>query len=372
LGKPYRTHLYVPYVLDTYLGRTSLEKLLLAESKRLWRERHPEPGATPFRGDHSAIDLRLTFGAVTRGEDPDAFSYGHSLLVSDEPIEQYGRKKVMKCLVLDSMLCNGYGDWLWGLQSMAVGGWASPPAEFVQVRGDGSLYVWQSLTDPEIQRRYIRERLGRLNAEDDERAKTNACGYFPGLALRLYVRGNERLLQRLKDRGLSGPELRTTFLKERQRLLNSSLILAHEGRHVLDMSEKPGGYSGAELEFRAKCSEVVFAPDPLLQMGVGNIFCANIGQPGSGHGLANARVMRGLLAWMQAHAREIPALDPSRPLLLQFDRLTDAQMRDAFRSMDPWAKNQEAGRIRVTGGVVRQWKSPCGLRSAGVRASLHS
>jgi hypothetical protein len=76
----------------------------------------------------------------------------------------------------------------------------------------------------------------------------------------------------------------------------------------------------------------------LLQLGVGNIFSANIGQRGSAHGMANALVMKCLLAWLEAHAPELPALDPSRPLLPQFDRLTDDQMRAAFRSMDPWAK----------------------------------
>ena len=75
-----------------------------------------------------------------------------------------------------------------------------------------------------------------------------------------------------------------------------------------------------------------------MVLGVGSNFSPNIGPAGSGHGLANARVMKGLLAWMQAHAREIPALDPSRPLLPQFDCLTDEQMREAFCSTDPWAK----------------------------------
>ena len=51
----------------------------------------------------------------------------------------------------------------------------------------------------------------------------------------------------------------------------------------------------------------------------------------------SVRVMNGLVAWMQAHAQEIPAIDTSRPLLPQFDRLTNEQIRDAHRSMDPWA-----------------------------------
>jgi hypothetical protein len=218
-----------------------------------------------------------------------------------------------------------------------VGGWASPPAEFVQIRSDRPLYVWQSLTEPEIYRREIQAKLELRNAEDRERAKTNTCGYFPGLALRLYVRGNERLLQRLKDQGLQGSELRLAFVGEWQRLIEPALILAHEGRHVLDLTERPTGYSGADVEFRAKCSEVAFAPDPLLVLGFGHIFCSNIGQRDNGHGMANARIMEGLAAWMRVHAQEIAGLDHSRPSLPQFDCLTDEQMRAAFRSMDPWA-----------------------------------
>jgi hypothetical protein len=143
-------------------------------------------------------------------------------------------------------------------------------------------------------------------------------------------------LKRLKDQGLTGGELRTAFLRERDQLVFPAMILAHEGRHVFDLTEKPGGYSGAELEFRAKCSEIEFAPDPLLAVGAGNIFSANIGKADNGHGAANTRIMKGLDKWMKAHASEITNLDTSRPLLPQFDRLNDEQMRAAFRSMDPW------------------------------------
>jgi hypothetical protein len=36
---------------------------------------------------------------------------------------------------------------------------------------------------------------------------------------------------------------------------------------------------------------------------------------------------------MKAHAK----LDPNRPVLPQLDTLTDEQLREAARSMDPWA-----------------------------------
>jgi hypothetical protein len=193
------------------------------------------------------------------------------------------------------------------------------------------------MTDPELHRLAM-EITERLTAEDNKCPNLDSCGYFPGLAARLSVRSNDRIHERLKAQGLSGLELRTAFLQERDRLVNAGNLVAHEGRHALDMSEKTGDYTSAELEFRAKCSQVIFSSDPLLILGLGNIFSPEINPQGSGHGLADARIMKNLLSWMKSHAKEIPALDPSRPMLSQFDRLTDEQMREAFRSMDPWAR----------------------------------
>jgi hypothetical protein len=337
----HRRHLYIPYILDAYIGQTRLEKIIAAELKKLWKEQHPGPHAASFSRRSSAIDLTLGFGVVTYGLNlPGLCCYGHSVLQAEPMVEQYGRKKVMKWIVLDSMVSTGYGNWLretTGFSVGGVGGWAIPPAEFVQIRGDDSLYVWEAMTDPELNRR-AKEKMERWTTEDEVRAKTDPCGYFRGLAARLSVRSNDRLHERLKAQGLSGVELRTAFLRERERLVNACWLVAHEGRHALDLSEKPKGFSDADLEFRAKCSEVAFAPDPLMAVGKGSIFSPDINPSGSGHGLADARIMKGLFAWMTAHATEIPALDPSRPLLPQFDRLNDEQMREAFRSMDPWAK----------------------------------
>lgn len=337
----HRRHLYIPYILDAYIGKTRLEQIIAAELKKLAKERHQVANAGKGSGRGLATDLRSSFGVVSyRLNLPAICSYGHSVLESEPMVEQYGRKKAMKWIVLDSMMSAGYGNWLarvTGCGVGGVGGWANPPAEFVQIRGDESLHVWEAMTDPELNRQ-AKEKMERWTAADDERAKTDPCGYFRGLATRLSIRSNDRLYDRLKAQGLSGVELRTAFLRERERLVNACWLVAHEGRHALDLSERPKGLSDAELEFRAKCSEVAFAPDPLVAVGKGSIFSPDINPSGSGHGLADARIMKGLVAWMEAHAAEIPALERSRPLLPQFDHLTDEQMRAAFRSMDPWAK----------------------------------
>jgi hypothetical protein len=48
--------------------------------------------------------------------------------------------------------------------------------------------------------------------------------------------------------------------------------------------------------------------------------------------------MKGLVSWMEEHRSEIEGLDRDRPILPQFDLLTDEQMRAAIRSMDPLAQ----------------------------------
>ena len=89
-------------------------------------------------------------------------------------------------------------------------------------------------------------------------------------------------------------------------------------------------YPTPEKEFRAKLSEVVFAPLPRLALGA-------IVSPNSGdvtpHGRANARALTGVMAWMRAHASEINGLNPSLPLQPQFTLLTDDQIRAAFLSL---------------------------------------
>ena len=121
-------------------------------------------------------------------------------------------------------------------------------------------------------------------------------------------------------------------MAEFERAGQESSVFAHEGRHAID--KRAGQFSSRSLEFTAKLSEVAFAPQPRLALGA--IVNANIGDD-TPHGRANLKSMKGLVAWMEQHKTEIAGLDLKRPLLPQFDRLTDEQIRQAFRSMDPLA-----------------------------------
>ena len=82
-------------------------------------------------------------------------------------------------------------------------------------------------------------------------------------------------------------------------------------------------------------SAIAFSSRPKLSLG--GILHPEIGEP-TPHGRANTRVMLGLIAWMRAHAAEIPGFDGSLPVLPQLPLLDDDQLRAAFRSMDPLAR----------------------------------
>jgi len=306
--------------------------------KEIWTMLHSSGENEEFQDARCREWLRSRFGALIRVV-PRAVNFGHVVRQEGLTIDQYGHTASLRYIVLDNMVSNAYTTWLWDGQA-SIGGWSYPasgdtPATIVEVRSDSAITAWNAVADPDTLRRN-RESIERLSAGDDERARKNPSGYLPGLSLRTAQQGRQALLDRLKAQGLTGAELRATFIAEWETAHWEGVIRAHEGRHALDQSEKPGPYPLEELEYRAKLSEVTFSREPLLVFGA--IFDSSIGLAGDPHGMANERIMKGLIAWMQLHTGEIEGLDSAHPLLPQFDRLTADQMRSAFRSLDPWAK----------------------------------
>jgi hypothetical protein len=259
---------------------------------------------------------------------------GHRVIDETRTVEQYGRKADLRFVSLDGMVSNGFQSWAWesGAQH---GGWAGPDTIW-QVRpayAGAALEVWRRMRSEE-ERAKFDEEVARETTLDDDRARKDPCSYLPGLAMRLQRQGNLGLLERLQGRGLTDESLRLTFLNEYERATVESSIFAHEGRHAIDQRMKTGKRPAWKSEFYAKLSEAVFTTDPRLALG--GIFYANIGDP-TQHGQANRHIMKGVVRWMKKHRGEIRGLDPERPLLPQFDLLTDGQIREAFRSMDPLA-----------------------------------
>ncbi len=110
-------------------------------------------------------------------------------------------------------------------------------------------------------------------------------------------RGAEnRILEDLRARGLSGLALRDAFILGLGWRVIESSIFAHEGRHAIDAEGSPKWWRwllnpGWKSEYQAKLSEVAFPPDPRLAL-TGGIIVNNIGTE-SPHGEANTRIMRG-------------------------------------------------------------------------------
>jgi hypothetical protein len=276
---------------------------------------------------------------INLGETAGYFDLHMGHVVDDEKrtVDQYGDTAQVRFIVLDSMVSNGFESWAWDYHSQH-GGWANQTAIY-RVRpasANGPIRNWHRLTDPDARREWDEE-IARQSAGDDARARADSCAYLPGLQGRLRREALSSLRDRLASQGLSGDTLRLAFIEELGRATTESAIFAHEGRHVID--QRLGITGGAELEYRAKLSEIAFAPIPRLALA-GGILAPNIGDA-TPHGQANLRLMHGIVDWMNGHRGEINGLDPGRPMLPQLDRLSDDQLRSISRSLDPLAKSDE-------------------------------
>lgn len=258
----------------------------------------------------------------------------HPVLDERRTVTQYGHSAELHFVSLDGVVSNGFSTWVRD-GAGGDGGWATDEVIY-QVRpmyADGPLRDWLRVSDNEVraeQDRHIVEETQR----DEERAAQEAIRDFPGLALRLRRQYDDATLAALKAKGLTGDDLRDAFLARINSDTFESSIWAHEGRHAIDRKYALAS-EASDLEYRAKLSEAAFAPAPraaLTSSILGSIIGSN-----TPHGIAGKRALEGVTGWMRTHAAEIAGLDRDKPLLPQLDRLTDAQLREAFRSLDPLA-----------------------------------
>jgi len=325
------TKLTDDYYRDVARGRGKADAwhhALDARSRAYWSEVHP--AGPPFSQDAFEKELGDRFGTlinVGKTGSVDDLHAGHRVIDELRPVEQYGRKATVRFVQLDTMISNGFESWSHDGSSQH-GGWGSA-ANIVQVRpayADAPARVWRRRTDPAL-RAKDDEEIAKESAKDWDRAAKNPYAFLPGLADRMKRDAELRMIARAGSRD--------AFLPAYASAINESSIFAHEGRHAID-AQYEKIKDGAELEYRAKLSEIAFAPDPKLAITSG------IAGPGIGddtpHGQANLRIMKGLVAWMDAHRDSIAGVDAPRPLLPQLDRLTDDQLRSAARAMDPYAR----------------------------------
>ncbi|MGI8508262.1 MAG: hypothetical protein ACR2MQ_02950 [Gemmatimonadaceae bacterium] len=252
-------------------------------------------------------------------------------------IDQYGHTASIRFVALDAMVSNGFESWDWNGRA-GHAGWSSKGL-IVQVRplyAAAPIKTWKSMTDPVLVARTVAD-IARDSAADWNRARENPTGYLPGVIARLERDGRRQLLDSLRASGEGDRAVQSAFKHDVGAAVEGSSIFAHEGRHAIDAIIGPE-LTSEQREYRAKLSEVAFAPLPKLALGA--IINRNIGDA-TPHGQANAQVMKGLVAWLQQHASEIQHFNVALPALPQLPLLTDTQLRRAFASMDPLASGHK-------------------------------
>ncbi len=332
------TRISEEYYRQTALGRSayrSWRRQLNEQAETLWSRLNHAQKITPrysFERLQEALKERFgTWILLGRSTGARDLHMGHAIVDENRKVEQYGHHAKVKFVVLEAVVSNGYQSWVWE-DGSEHGGWANEDGIF-QVRrvlANIAARVWDRVHDPAVREERQAETV-RESKLDLERARQNPHAYLPGVAMRLANQGYQQILDRLKTAGVEGPELRSAFIAEFTRNIVESGVFAHEGRHIIDLE---GDYSSAELEFRAKLSEVAFAPVPRLAFP--GIIDSNLGD-GTPHGEANLRIIQGLVVWMKENPNDIESFDGSLPLLPQLNKLTDDQLRRAMRSMDPLA-----------------------------------
>jgi hypothetical protein len=291
-------------------------------------------------GADVAATLRREFGLWTStGLTNGVWSLHAGHVVSDQAhaVSQFGQEAKVRLVVLDQMIANGYATWV-SDGAATVGGWAVDGATIVHVRAP---YEAGAL------RRLALRRGGAERAEGEQREAALAAGdaraatqtpllQLPGLRLRLRrqaVDQVDELAQRRAGAQATPRQRALAFLSAWTEQEVARAIVIHEGRHVLDQRRTiTGPPDGAELERRAKLSELQFGPFPRAAFASINDGLTGSDSP---HGTANTQIMAGYRAWIETHGQEIDGLDPTQPALTQLDRLSDTQLRRVAATLDP-------------------------------------
>jgi thioredoxin-like negative regulator of GroEL len=300
---------------------------------QILRDATQEAGRTGEDPWPALRDLWGLMGTTGRSNGVSGLHLGHISVDQVQWIEQGQRHGEVRFLSLDNMIANGFSGWL-GDGSFAPGGWAAN-GQIIQVR---TRYVQSALDKAALaspgpaRDRYV-EQMKERTAGEAAFSDADAIVYLPGLADRIQLEAIDTLAAEIRSTAPEGSNFAERFSKLWYQRSFEGTILLHEGRHILDQAQYTGDRELAddELEYRAKLSELGQSTSPRVMLN--SIYGRLIGGT-SGHGKANERLLRKLVAWMQAHPTEVKGFDRKRPALPQLDRLSDQQLRQIARSLD--------------------------------------
>jgi hypothetical protein len=271
-------------------------------------------------------DTYGVFGSIGETSGYPSLHAGHFAQDERIAVEQHGRSGQLRFIVIDNMIANGFQSWLWDGSAQA-GGWSAGDDTIVQVRSAYTASPLRALRRARpgaVRDRYLAE-IARSEGEERAALGRDGVASLPAASDRLQLQAIDQIAARVGDDDAA-------FAAEYWRAMIQYSIELHEGRHALDKAS--GSFSNEQLEFRAKLSEVGLADYPRLALAS----VAGQALDNTPHGRANRRFLEGYRRWMRRHAREIEGFDRAQPTLAQIHLLTDAQIRAAAQSMDPWAR----------------------------------
>lgn len=326
-------------------GRKDYEKeyhdAIAAQAKILWVQLDNSFTEKNYSDSLFFSEIRGRFGA--EGYMRPTVGYygmlmGHNIHYERKSVNQYGYMATFHYTSVDRMISQDFTTW-YGATN--VGGWATDSSMF-QVRGSYLSDPFQRLawmTDT-AEKRKILERINDAKGIDLIKCSNDPYADASHLSLALRYNFAQHLFDSLKAKGLERSELYRAFIAETMRVSVESSVFAHEGRHSIDQlffKKEFKAMSDDERELRAKYSEVVFAPDPKLAFA-GSIFGGDL-DSSTNHGKANMRFRKLIVDWMNKHKSEIRGLDASKPMMFQFDLLSNAQVVAMCREFDELAKS---------------------------------
>lgn len=264
---------------------------------------------------------------------------GHVIEDHADRVSQYGKSADIHFIAIDNLLANGFTSWLWD-GSATVGGWTADGV-IVHIR---SGYVQSPLRGyRQAQASAVRSRLiqrePQLAREDLAKLKQRPVATLDGLSARLQLQLVDRIAAVARTRSTDEASFRRAFLAEYSRANLDQSIRKHEGRHAID--EALGVSARVEqrvLEYQAKLSELALTDYP--RMALINM---NRSLEGDGpHDVAGARIFDQLRQWMEAHTDQVMGYDLALPALVQLDKLSDSQISEIARDLDPLPNGRES------------------------------
>jgi hypothetical protein len=262
----------------------ALQRELARELRTLWPK---------LSFDEARAQMEQQYGGVVilRG---DQVLIAHKIRDESLLVDQYGYKGKVRFVVLDGFVTNDERNVIGGLEMGKVIYQVRPP--FV----DLMLRQWQRVSS------------GKKLAGDEDTVEN----------------AGRRLYDRYLEQVLAETKTQEAFLARVERDQFEFSMILHEGRHAIDeVLHQP--WQPWEGEYRAKLSQVALTSGPVVRVAAADVLSGVKDQ--TPHGRANAQLVRDLARWMKANTPDLGGIT-------RFDRLTDDQIRAAFRSLDPLAK----------------------------------